>query len=100
MPDRCVTHGCSNRSDMNAGISAHFDPTIKSERDKWLRYVHTLRGVNFNPRGKFVAGVSPFRRGIFFKSVSYGRLSSSAYSWLNSYNLEVRARETNDNAAR
>jgi len=62
---------------MNAGISAHFGCTIKSERDKLLRYVHTLR-VNFNPRGKFVADVSPFRGGMFFKSVSYGRLSSSA----------------------
>ena len=31
MPDRCLVHGCSNRSDMNAGISAHFTPTIKSE---------------------------------------------------------------------
>ena len=36
MPDRCLVHGCSNRSDMNAGISAHFSRTIKSERDKWL----------------------------------------------------------------
>ena len=26
---------------MNAGISAHFSPTIKSERDTWLRFVHT-----------------------------------------------------------
>ena len=28
---------------MNAGISAHFSPTIKSERDTWLRFVHTHR---------------------------------------------------------
>jgi len=84
---------------MNAGFSAHFGSTIKSERDKWLRYVHTHR-VNFNLSGKLVAGVSPFRGGMFFKSVSYGRLSSSAYSWLNSYNMEVRAKERNDNAAR
>ena len=52
---------------MNTGISAHFSPTIKSERDKWLRFAHTHR-ENFNPSGKFVAGVSPFRRGMFFKS--------------------------------
>jgi len=84
---------------MNADISAHFGPTIKRERDKWLRYVHTHR-VNFNPSGKFVAGVSTFCEGMFFKRVSYGRLSSSAYSWLNSYNMEIRARETNDSAAR
>jgi len=63
---------------MNVGISVHFGPTIKSERDKWLGYVHTHL-VNFDPDGKFVAGVSPFRGGMFFKSVSYGGLSSSAY---------------------
>ena len=44
---------------------------------------------------QFEAGVfSPFRGGMFFKSLSHGRLSSSAYSWLNSYNTEDRARET------
>ena len=90
-PDRSEVHGCSNRSDMNAGISAHFSPTIKSERDKRLRFVHTHR-ANFNPSGKFAAGVSPFRGGMFFKSVSYGWLSSSAYSRLSSYNMEDRAR--------
>ena len=51
---------------MNAGIFALFSPTIKSERDKWLRFVHTHR-ANFNPSGKFVAGVSPFRRGNVFQ---------------------------------
>ena len=56
VPDRCLVHGCSNRSDMNAGISAHFSPTIKSERDTWLRFVHTHH-ANLNPSGKFVAGV-------------------------------------------
>ena len=61
MPDRCLVHGCSNRSDMNAGISAHFSPAIKSERDTCLRFVHTHR-TNLNPSGKFVAGV--------FKSIS------------------------------
>ena len=61
MPDRCLVHGCSNRSDMNAGISAHFSPTIKSERDTWLRFGRTHR-ANLNPSGKFGAGV--------FKSIS------------------------------
>ena len=28
---------------MNAGISAPFSPTIKSERDTWLRYVVEIR---------------------------------------------------------
>ena len=91
MPDRCVVHGCSNRSDMNAGISAHFSLTImKSERDKWLRFVHTHR-ANFNPSGKFVVGVS--RRGIFSRAfymegfyMEYVDFiwNTSAYSWLNS----------------
>ena len=99
MPDPCLVHGCSNRSDMNAGISGHFSPTIKSERDTWLRFVHTHL-ANLNPRGtKFVAGVfSPFRRGMFFKSVSHGRLSSSAYSWLDSYNTGNNL--PNDNTTR
>ena len=56
MPDRGPIHGCSNRSDMNAGISADFSPTIKRERDTWLRFVCTHR-ANLNPSGKFVAGV-------------------------------------------
>ena len=47
MPDRCLVHGFSNRSDMNAGISAHFSPAIKSERDTCLRFVHTHR-ANLN----------------------------------------------------
>ena len=50
MPDRCLVHGCSNRSHMNADISAHFSPTIKSERDTWLRFVHTHH-ANLNPSG-------------------------------------------------
>ena len=89
MPNRCLVHGCSNRSDMNAGISAHFSPTIKSERDTWLRFVHTHRAKSL-----WRVCSSPFRGGMFFKSVSHGRLSSSAYSWLNSYNTEDRARES------
>ena len=66
MPDRCLVHGCSNRSDMNAGIYAHFSPTMTSERDTWLRFVHTHR-ANLNPSGKFVAGVfiSISRRNVF-----------------------------------
>ena len=94
MRDRCLVDLCSNRSDMNAGISAPFSPTIKSERDTWLRFAPTHR-ANLNPSGKFVAGVfKSIRGGMFFKSVSHERLSSSAYSWLNSYNAEDRARET------
>ena len=51
MSDRCLVHGCSNRSDMNVGISAHFSPPIKSERDTWLRFLYTHR-ANLNPSGK------------------------------------------------
>ena len=72
MADRCLVHGCSNRSDMNAGISAHFSSTIKSERDTWLRFVHT-HCANLNPSGKFVAGV--------FKSVSRRNVFQERFTW-------------------
>ena len=57
-------------------------------------HAHSLRELH--PERKFVARVlSPFHGGRkFFKSVSYGRLSSSAYSWFISYKMEDRARET------
>ena len=47
MSHRCVVHGCSNRSDMKAGISAHLSRAIKSQRD--ICGSHS----NFNPRGNF-----------------------------------------------
>ena len=94
MPDHCLVHECSNRSDMNAGISAHFSPTTKSERDMWLRFLHTHRANLIRAESLWRVCSSPFRRGMFFKSVSHGRLSSSAYPWLNSYNTEDRARKT------
>ena len=72
MPDRCLVHGCSNRSDMNAGIFAHFSPAIKSERDTCLRFVHTHR-TNLNPSGKFVAGV--------FKSISRRDVLQARFTW-------------------
>ena len=72
MPDRCLVHGWSNRSDMNAGISAHFSPAIKSERDTCLRFVHTQR-TNLNPSGKFVAGV--------FKSISRRVVFQERFTW-------------------
>ena len=93
MPDRCLVHGCSNRLDMNAGISAHFSPTIKSERDTWLIRAHSPREL-IRAESLWRLCSSSFRGGMFFKSVSHGRLSSSVYSWLNSYNTEDRARET------
>ena len=94
MPDHCLVHRSSNRSDMNAGISAHFSPTIKSERDTWLRFVRT-HCANLNPRGSWWRVCSsPFHGAMFFKSVSHGRLSSSVYSWPLSYNTEDQARET------
>ena len=72
MPDRCLVHGCSNRSDLNAGISAHFSPTIKSERDTWSRFVHTHR-AHLNPSGNFVAGV--------FKSISRRNVFQERFTW-------------------
>ena len=64
MPDRCVVHGFSNRSDMNAGISANLSPTIKSERDKWLRFVHSPRELQ--PERKVCGGCQCFsRRNVF-----------------------------------
>ena len=72
MPDRGLVHGCSNRSDLNAGISAHFSPTIKSKRDTWLRFVRTHR-ANLNPSGKFVAGV--------FKSISPRNVFQERFTW-------------------
>ena len=72
VPDRCLVHGYSNRSDMNAGISLHFSPTIKSERDTWLRFVHTCH-ANLNPSGKFVAGV--------FKSISRRIVFQERFTW-------------------
>ena len=72
MPDRGLVHGCSNRSDMNAGIYAHFSPTIKSERDTWLRFVRTHR-AKLNPSRKFVAGV--------FKSVSPRNVFQELFTW-------------------
>ena len=72
MPDRCLVHGCSNRSDMNAGISAHFSPTIKSDQDTWLRFVHTHRS-NLSPSGKFVAGV--------FNSISRRNDFQERFTW-------------------
>ena len=72
MPDHCVVHGCSNRSDMNAGISAYFSPTIKMSETSGRDCAYSPRKL----QPKFVAGVSPFhgQGGMFFKSVSYGRL--------------------------
>ena len=71
-PDHGLVHGRSNRSDMNAGISAHFSPTIKSERDTWLRFERTHR-ANLNPSGKFVAGV--------FKSISPMNVFQERFTW-------------------
>ena len=44
VPDRSLVHGGSNRSDMNSGISAHFSPTMESERDALLRFVKVCGG--------------------------------------------------------
>ena len=50
---RCVVQDCSNRSNHASGRSLHRSPAIKSEREKWVRFVRTHR-ANFNPSGTFV----------------------------------------------
>ena len=79
VPDRCLVHGGCNRSDVNASISAHFSPTMKSERDTLLRFVKVCGGC--------VQSIS--RRNVFQE-----RFTWKAYSWLNYYNTEDRDRET------
>ena len=56
MSDRCVIHGCNNRSDMDAGISTHFSPTIKSERDKWFSEIRTHSPREFQSKRKVCGG--------------------------------------------
>ena len=75
MPDHCLVHGCSSRSDMNADISAHFSPTIKSERDTWSRFVHTHRANLIRAESLCRVCSSPFRGGMFFKNASDGSRS-------------------------
>ena len=53
---------------MKAGISAHFSPTIKSERDKWLRFVPTHR-ANFNPTGRFFVCSVHFAEECFSRAI-------------------------------
>ena len=95
MPDRGLVHGCSNRSDMNAGISAHFSPTIKNERDMWLRFVHTHR-ANLNPSGKFMVGA--------FKSISLRNVFQERFTWKAQFLQYGRSSQRNnlpnDNTAR
>ena len=99
MLDRCVVHRCSNRSDMNAGISAHFTPTVKSERDKWLRFVHTHH-ANFDSSGKFVVAcqsisqTNVFQERFIWKAVVVGLSLAQFLQYGRS------SQETNDNTAR
>ena len=85
-PDRGLVHGYSNRSDMNAGISAHFSPTLKRERDKWFRFVHTHH-TNLNPSEKF-GGCG---QSISLRNVFQEHFTLRAFSWLNSYNYYGRS---------
>ena len=70
--DRCLVHGCSNRSDMNAGISAHFSPTIKSERDTWLSFVHSPCELKFE-RNKVCGGC--------VQSISQRNVFQERFTW-------------------
>jgi len=50
MLDRCVTHGYSNRTDMNAGISAHFSPISSNGGRK----ISLFERRNFNEGNLFI----------------------------------------------
>ena len=53
MPSRrCVVQGCSNVSDISAGISVHKSPIDKTLRAKWKAFVGTHR-AHFKPDGRF-----------------------------------------------
>ena len=56
---------------MNASISALFSPTIKSERDKWLRFVHTYRAIELQLERKVCDGCQSIsRRNVFRRLIS------------------------------
>ena len=65
---RCVVQDCSNRSKHAAGISLHRSPAIKSEREKWVRFVRTHR-ANFNPSGTFVVCSDHFSEDCFERTM-------------------------------
>ena len=72
MPDCCLVHGCSNRSDINVGISSHFSPTIKREQDTYLRFVHT-RCANHKCERKV--------RGGCVQSISQSNVFQERFTW-------------------
>ena len=65
---RCTVQGCSNKSNIRAGISLHRSPEFGSERDQWLRFVRTHR-ANFTPRGIFVVCSVHFEENCFERVV-------------------------------
>lgn len=69
MPSRrCVVQGCSNVSNISAGISVHKSPIDKTLRAKWKAFVGTHR-AHFNPDGRFAVCSDHFSPDSFERSV-------------------------------
>ena len=62
--DRCVVQGCSNRSNVKAGISIHNSPIKPVHRAKWKKFL-LLQRKNFNPDGRFVVCSDHFESSCF-----------------------------------
>ena len=91
MRDRCLVHGCSNRSDMSAGISAHFSPAINVVEIR----AHSPRELKSerNACGGCVQvhfAEKCFSRAFHMEGCRWQLIPGSIYS----YNTEDQARET------
>ena len=62
--DRCVVQGCSNRSNLKAGISIHNSPINPAHRAKWKKCI-LLHRKNFNPEGRFAVCSDHFESSCF-----------------------------------
>ena len=69
MPSRrCVVQGCSNVSDISAGISVHKSPIDKTLSTKWKAFLGTHR-AHFKPDGRFAVCSDHFTPDSFERSV-------------------------------
>ena len=65
--NRCVVQGCSNTSDIKAGVSLHKSPVDRNLRLKWKAFVSTHR-AQFNSDGRFVICSDHFSKDCFERS--------------------------------
>lgn len=65
---RCVVFGCSQKSDINTGISVHKSPENKEGSDKWKKFVR-LHRANFNPNGRFAICSDHFDDSCFSRAI-------------------------------